>query len=65
MPVTTKLGRSVTCHEAVPPITSHDYISHGYARSRDKIKSLYNPFPQFMWLPNLAGWVHTMRSFLP
>ena len=34
-----KLERTVTCLEHLLPIKPHDHISHGFARSRGKIKT--------------------------
>ena len=53
IPVVTKLGRVLTYHVGLPPIKLHDLLITRLAKSRDKLKSLLNPLPEWLW-PNLA-----------
>ena len=62
MPMTTKLGRGVTYPEGVP--MSHGYIITWSCKIMWQTKIIYS-VPQYLWSPNLTGWVLTMRSFFP
>ena len=64
-PMVTKLDKVVTYFKKLQPIKSHNQLN---TWSRDVtwlIINILSPLPEYLWAPNLAGWLHTMRSFLP
>ena len=52
----TKLDRVGTYYEELPRMKSHNPLITCLARSRDKLKTIIFPPPQYLWPLNLAGW---------
>ena len=57
MSMTNKLGRMVTYYEELLSVKSQDPLI------TRQVKYVISPLPQWLWSPNLTGWLHTIRSF--
>ena len=51
-------------HEGVQFIKSHDHIIMWSYKIMWQTKIITYLMPQCLWLPNLAGWVYTTKSFI-
>ena len=61
-PMCTRLGgKVVTWYKELQPIKSHNPLS---TCSRDKFYKI-STLLQYPWLPNPAGWLRAIKSFLP
>ena len=65
MTTTTKQNGKMVIHYKKPqPIKSHNPLNTWSCEVTWQIKNILSPLPQYLWPPNLAGWLHTMKSFL-
>ena len=66
MPMTTKFGRMVIYLEQLfSPLKSDSHIITWPCQITWQNKIIIYLLPHFLWLPNLADWGYTMKSFLP
>ena len=63
--VATKLGRVGIYNEEVPFINSHNPLIRCSRKVTWNITYVIFLLQQFLWPPNLAGLLHSMRSFPP
>ena len=64
-PMATKLGKVVTYYKKLQPNKSQNLLNTWSREVTWQIKNILSPLPQYLWLSNLRGWLHKVRSFLP
>ena len=63
MPITTKLGMMASYLDRLLPIMSHNHSITWSFEIKWQTKNIIFLLPQWFWLPNLAGWIHTITVF--
>ena len=63
VPMTTKLGRMVTCVEGLLPMKSHDPLIMWSGKITRQTKTIRSSLPQCLWPPYAVKWWHTLKGF--
>ena len=62
-PMATKLGKVMIYYKKLQFIKPHKLLNMWLCEVPWQIKISLSPLPQYLWLPNLGGWLHLIRSF--
>ena len=63
MPMATKPCRFVTFSEEPPSTKSENSVTRWSCKVTWQIDYVIFPLPQWLWLPNMAGWFYILKTF--